>query len=160
MHLTTIDGDEDLRIHNISILPSDQCATEDQRVKPILIFHYYLFLSFQAAKCCCGDGFFFDFPRKKCEISENVGFMFGRLNNGWSHMAVYGFAYPMLLLMLVAPLCAVMLGMGKREKREGDRRFPNPLYQMIWLLTFCGWLSVLSPLPFTVWYYFVGEGTR
>uniref|UniRef100_A0A8R1HKG0 Uncharacterized protein n=1 Tax=Caenorhabditis japonica TaxID=281687 RepID=A0A8R1HKG0_CAEJA len=124
MHLTTIDGDEDLRIHNISILPSDQCATEDQR------------------------------------ISENVGFMFGRLNNGWSHMAVYGFAYPMLLLMLVAPLCAVMLGMGKREKREGDRRFPNPLYQMIWLLTFCGWLSVLSPLPFTVWYYFVGEGTR
>uniref|UniRef100_A0A8R1HNM9 Uncharacterized protein n=1 Tax=Caenorhabditis japonica TaxID=281687 RepID=A0A8R1HNM9_CAEJA len=144
MHLTTIDGDEDLRIHNISILPSDQCATEDQR----------------AAKCCCGDGFFFDFPRKKCEISENVGFMFGRLNNGWSHMAVYGFAYPMLLLMLVAPLCAVMLGMGKREKREGDRRFPNPLYQMIWLLTFCGWLSVLSPLPFTVWYYFVGEGTR
>ena len=49
--------------------------------------------------------------------------MFGRLNNGWSHMAVYGFAYPMILLMLVAPLCAVMLGMGKREKREGDRRF-------------------------------------
>ncbi|CCG28127.1 G_PROTEIN_RECEP_F1_2 domain-containing protein [Caenorhabditis elegans] len=144
MHLTTIDGDEDLRIHNISILPSDQCATEDQR----------------AAKCCCGDGFFFDFPRKKCEISANVGFMFGRLNNGWSHMAVYGFAYPMILLMLIAPLCAVMLGMGKREKREGDRRFPNPLYQMIWLLTFCGWLSVLSPLPFTVWYYFVGEGTR
>ncbi|CAO4373990.1 unnamed protein product [Caenorhabditis nigoni] len=144
MHLTTIDGDEDLRIHNISILPSDQCATEDQR----------------AAKCCCGDGFFFDFPRKKCEVSANVGFMFGRLNNGWSHMAVYGFAYPMILLMLVAPLCAVMLGMGKREKREGDRRFPNPLYQMIWLLTFCGWLSVLSPLPFTVWYYFVGEGTR
>ena len=49
--------------------------------------------------------------------------MFGRLNNGWSHMVVYGFAYPMLLLTLIAPLCAVMLGMGKREKREGDRRF-------------------------------------
>uniref|UniRef100_A0A1I7UD01 Col_cuticle_N domain-containing protein n=1 Tax=Caenorhabditis tropicalis TaxID=1561998 RepID=A0A1I7UD01_9PELO len=73
---------------------------------------------FQAAKCCCGDGFFFDFPRKKCEVSANVGFMFGRLNNGWSHMAVYGFAYPMILLMLVAPLCAVMLGMGKREKEK------------------------------------------
>ncbi|PIO62055.1 hypothetical protein TELCIR_16403, partial [Teladorsagia circumcincta] len=107
MHLTTIDGEEDLRIHNISILPSDQCATEDQR----------------AAKCCCGDGFFFDFPRKRCEVSLNVGFMFGRLNNGWSHMVVYGFAYPMLLLTLIAPLCAVMLGMGKREKREGDRRY-------------------------------------
>ncbi|KAK6044376.1 hypothetical protein COOONC_18119 [Cooperia oncophora] len=86
--------------------------------------------------------------------------MFGRLNNGWSHMVVYGFAYPMLLLTLIAPLCAVMLGMGKREKREGDRRFPNPLYQMIWLLTFCGWVSVLAPLPFTVWYYIIGEGTR
>ncbi|KAK6751012.1 hypothetical protein RB195_002779 [Necator americanus] len=144
MHLTTIDGDEDLRIHNISILPSDQCATDDQR----------------AAKCCCGDGFFFDFPRKRCEVSLNVGFMFGRLNNGWSHMIVYGFAYPMLLLTLIAPLCAVMLGMGKREKREGDRRFPNPLYQMIWLLSFCGWVSVLAPLPFTVWYYIIGEGTR
>ncbi|EYB94694.1 hypothetical protein Y032_0168g178 [Ancylostoma ceylanicum] len=144
MHLTTIDGEEDLRIHNISILPSDQCATEDQR----------------AAKCCCGDGFFFDFPRKRCEISLNVGFMFGRLNNGWSHMIVYGFAYPMLLLTMIAPLCAVMLGMGKREKREGDRRFPNPLYQMIWLLSFCGWVSVLAPLPFTVWYYIIGEGTR
>ncbi|EYB94701.1 hypothetical protein Y032_0168g180 [Ancylostoma ceylanicum] len=124
MHLTTIDGEEDLRIHNISILPSDQCATEDQR------------------------------------ISLNVGFMFGRLNNGWSHMIVYGFAYPMLLLTMIAPLCAVMLGMGKREKREGDRRFPNPLYQMIWLLSFCGWVSVLAPLPFTVWYYIIGEGTR
>ncbi|XGW27544.1 hypothetical protein V3C99_007837 [Haemonchus contortus] len=144
MHLTTIDGEEDLRIHNISILPSDQCATEDQR----------------AAKCCCGDGFFFDFPRKRCEVSLNVGFMFGRLNNGWSHMVVYGFAYPMLLLTLIAPLCAVMLGMGKREKREGDRRYPNPLYQMIWLLSFCGWVSVLAPLPFTVWYYIIGEGTR
>ncbi|VDO38660.1 unnamed protein product [Haemonchus placei] len=86
--------------------------------------------------------------------------MFGRLNNGWSHMVVYGFAYPMLLLTLIAPLCAVMLGMGKREKREGDRRYPNPLYQMIWLLSFCGWVSVLAPLPFTVWYYIIGEGTR
>ncbi|KAK6026761.1 hypothetical protein OSTOST_07255 [Ostertagia ostertagi] len=86
--------------------------------------------------------------------------MFGRLNNGWSHMVVYGFAYPMLLLTLIAPLCAVMLGMGKREKREGDRRYPNPLYQMIWLLAFCGWVSVLAPLPFTVWYYIIGEGTR
>ncbi|PAV66470.1 hypothetical protein WR25_22508 [Diploscapter pachys] len=37
--------------------------------------------------------------------------MFGRLNNGWPHMVVYGFAYPMLLLTLIAPLCAVMLGM-------------------------------------------------
>uniref|UniRef100_A0A1I7XKA6 G_PROTEIN_RECEP_F1_2 domain-containing protein n=1 Tax=Heterorhabditis bacteriophora TaxID=37862 RepID=A0A1I7XKA6_HETBA len=124
MHLTTIDGEEDLRIHNISILPSDQCATEDQRV------------------------------------SLNVGFMFGRLNNGWSHMVVYGFAYPMLLLTLIAPLCAVILGMGKREKREGDRRYPNPLYQMIWLLALCGWVSVLAPLPFTMWYYIIGEGTR
>ncbi|KIH56059.1 hypothetical protein ANCDUO_13764, partial [Ancylostoma duodenale] len=75
-------------------------------------------------------------------------------------MIVYGFAYPMLLLTMIAPLCAVMLGMGKREKREGDRRFPNPLYQMIWLLSFCGWVSVLAPLPFTVWYYIIGEGTR
>lgn len=57
------------------------------------------------------------------QISLNVGFMFGRLNNGWSHMIVYGFAYPMLMLTMIAPLCAVMLGMGKREKREGDRRF-------------------------------------
>ncbi|CAI4223882.1 unnamed protein product [Auanema sp. JU1783] len=144
MHLTIIDGDEDLRIHNISILPSDQCATEDQR----------------ASKCCCGDGFFYDFPRKRCEVSLNVSFMFGRLNNGWSHMVVYGFVYPMLLLTLIAPLCAVMLGMGKREKRDGDRRYPNPLHQMIWLLATCGWISVLSPMPFTVWYYIIGDGTR
>ncbi|KAE9413229.1 hypothetical protein Angca_001245, partial [Angiostrongylus cantonensis] len=144
MLLTTVDGEEDLRIHNISILPSDQCATEEQR----------------AAKCCCGDGFFFDFPRKRCEVSLNVGFMFGRLNNSWSHVAVYGFVYPILMISLIAPLCAVMLGMRKREKREGDRRYPNPLHQMIWLLAFCGWISVLSPLPFTFWYYILGEGTR
>ncbi|CAJ0932619.1 unnamed protein product, partial [Mesorhabditis belari] len=144
MHLNALDGDDDLRIHNVSILPSDQCATDDQR----------------AAKCCCGTGFFFDFPNKRCEVSANVGFMFGRLNNGWSHMFVYALAYPVLLFCLIAPLCAVMLGMGKREKREGDRRYPNPLYQMIWLLTFCGWASVLAPLPFTVWYYIIGEGTR
>lgn len=25
--------------------------------------------------------------------------MFGRLNNEWSHVAVYGFAYPMLVLV-------------------------------------------------------------
>uniref|UniRef100_A0A915EKS8 Uncharacterized protein n=1 Tax=Ditylenchus dipsaci TaxID=166011 RepID=A0A915EKS8_9BILA len=107
MQLATIDGEPDFTIHNISILPSDQCATEEQR----------------AAKCCCGTGlFFYDFPKQKCLVSANVGFMFGRLNNGWSHMAVYGFAYPMLV-------CAVMLGMGKREKREGDSRFPNPLYK-------------------------------
>uniref|UniRef100_A0A0K0DFW8 Transmembrane protein n=1 Tax=Angiostrongylus cantonensis TaxID=6313 RepID=A0A0K0DFW8_ANGCA len=87
MLLTTVDGEEDLRIHNISILPSDQCATEEQRV------------------------------------SLNVGFMFGRLNNSWSHVAVYGFVYPILMISLIAPLCAVMLGMRKREKREGDRRY-------------------------------------
>lgn len=33
-------------------------------------------------------------------VSANVGFMFGRLNNGWSHMAVYGFAYPLLVLVI------------------------------------------------------------
>uniref|UniRef100_A0A7E4URY3 G_PROTEIN_RECEP_F1_2 domain-containing protein n=1 Tax=Panagrellus redivivus TaxID=6233 RepID=A0A7E4URY3_PANRE len=144
MQLETIDGDADLTIHNISILPSDQCATEDQR----------------AAKCCCGDGFFYDFPQKKCLVSANVAFMFNRINNGWSHVVVYGFAYPMLFLLLIAPLSAVMLGMGKREKREGDRRFPNPLYQMIWLLCVCGWISLLAPLPFSVWYYIVGDGIR
>ncbi|CAD5219506.1 unnamed protein product [Bursaphelenchus okinawaensis] len=144
MQLATIDGDADLTIHNISILPSDQCATEEQR----------------AAKCCCGDGFFYDFPQRKCLVSANVGFMFGRVNNNWPHMVVYGFVYPMLVLTMVAPLSAVMLGMGKREKREGDRRFPNPLYQMIWLLCFCGWISLLAPLPFTVWYYVTGNGIR
>ncbi|KAJ1346175.1 hypothetical protein KIN20_000895 [Parelaphostrongylus tenuis] len=80
-------------------------------------------LNARAAKCCCGDGFFFDFPTKKCEISLNVGFMFGRLNNGWSHVVVYGFTYPILVISLIAPLCAVMVGMRKREKREGDRRY-------------------------------------
>ncbi|KAI1732900.1 hypothetical protein Ddc_01799 [Ditylenchus destructor] len=144
MQLATIDGEQDLTIHNISILPSDQCATEEQR----------------AAKCCCGTGFFYDFPNQKCLVSANVGFMFGRLNNGWTHMAVYGFAYPMLVLTLIAPLSAVMLGMGKREKREGDQRYPNPLYQMIWFLCFCGWISLLAPLPFTVWYYIIGDGIR
>lgn len=33
----------------------------------------------------------------------------------------------MLLLTLIAPLCAVVLGMGKREKREGDRRYVSIL---------------------------------
>ena len=37
---------------------------------------------------------------------------------------------------------------------------PNPLYQMIWLLCFCGWISLLAPLPFTVWYYIIGDGLR
>uniref|UniRef100_A0A915AA59 G-protein coupled receptors family 1 profile domain-containing protein n=1 Tax=Parascaris univalens TaxID=6257 RepID=A0A915AA59_PARUN len=37
---------------------------------------------------------------------------------------------------------------------------PNPLYQMIWLLSFCGWVSLLSPLPFSIWYYIIGDGTR
>lgn len=32
MQLITIDGEADLRIHNISILPSDRCATDDQLV--------------------------------------------------------------------------------------------------------------------------------
>ncbi|KAI6187136.1 hypothetical protein M3Y98_00209500 [Aphelenchoides besseyi] len=144
MQLISIDGDADLTIHNISILPSDQCATEEQR----------------AASCCCGDGFFYDFPQRKCLLSANVGFMFGRVNNNWSHMVVFGFLYPLLVLIMVAPLSAVMLGMGKREKREGDRRFPNPLYQMIWLLCFCGWISLLSPLPFSIWYYVTGNGLR
>lgn len=31
---------------------------------------------------------------------------------------------------------------------------------MIWLLCFCGWISLLSPLPFTVWYYIIGDGFR
>ena len=31
---------------------------------------------------------------------------------------------------------------------------------MIWLLAFCGWISVLAPMPFTVWYYIIGDGTR
>ncbi|KAI6175874.1 hypothetical protein M3Y97_00737400 [Aphelenchoides bicaudatus] len=158
MQLVSIDGPLDLTIHNISILPSDQCATEEQRME----------------KCCCGDDHFYDFPTKKCLVSTNVGFMFGRINNNWSHFFVYGFCYPMLVLTMVAPLSAVMLGMGKRERREGslknslnsntdiqgDRRFPNPLYQMIWLLSFCGWVSLLSPLPFTIWYYVTGNGLR
>jgi hypothetical protein len=42
-------------------------------------------------------------------------------------MVIYGFAYPMLVLTLIAPLSAVVLGMGKREKREGDRRFVSSL---------------------------------
>ncbi|VDN44729.1 unnamed protein product [Gongylonema pulchrum] len=107
MLLVTIDGEADLTIHNISILPSDQCATDDQR----------------ASKCCCGDGRFYDYPTKKCKVSQNVGFMFGRLNDSWSHMVVYGFVYPILVIIMIAPLCAVLLGMGKREKREGDRRY-------------------------------------
>ncbi|VDD91474.1 unnamed protein product [Enterobius vermicularis] len=145
MFLGEIDGEADLSIYNISILPSDQCATEDQR----------------AAKCCCGDGYFFDFPTKSCKVSANVGFMFGRLNDEWSHMVAYGLAYPMIVIILTAPLCAVLIGMGKREKREAERRrFPNPLYQMIWLLSCCGWISLLSPLPFSIWYYIIGDGYR
>uniref|UniRef100_A0AC35U786 G_PROTEIN_RECEP_F1_2 domain-containing protein n=1 Tax=Rhabditophanes sp. KR3021 TaxID=114890 RepID=A0AC35U786_9BILA len=144
MQLFTLDPNRDFTIHNISLLPSDQCATEDQR----------------AAKCCCGTGFIFDFTKKKCLISENVSFMFGELNNAWSHLVIYGFVYPMLVVTMIAPLSAVMLGMGKREKKEGDRRFPNPLYQMIWLLSFCGWISLLAPLPFTLWYYIIGDGIR
>ncbi|GMT25039.1 hypothetical protein PFISCL1PPCAC_16336, partial [Pristionchus fissidentatus] len=114
----------------------------------------------QAAKCCCGTGMFYDYPHKRCEVASNVGFMFGRLNDAWSHMIVYAFVYPCLLLSLIAPLAAVLLGMAKREKREGDSRYPNPLYQMIWLLAGCGWISVIAPLPFTLWYYILGEGTR
>lgn len=155
MQLAIIDGELDLTIHNISILPSDQCATEEQRVSNFIIFLFNQKAFFQAAKCCCGTGYFYDFPRQKCLVSANTGFMFGRLNNGWSHVAVYGFAYPMLVLTLITPLSAVMLGMGKRERREGDGRY-NPLYQMIWLLCFCGWISLLAPLPFTVWYYIIG----
>ncbi|CAK5016083.1 unnamed protein product [Meloidogyne enterolobii] len=122
MQLVQIDGDADLTIHNISILPSDQCATEEQRA--------------------------------------NVGFMFGRLNNGWTHVAIYGFVYPMLVLVMIAPLSAVMLGMSKREKREGESRYPNPLYQLISLLCFCAWMSLLAPLPFSCWYYVLGDGLR
>nr|CAD2192773.1 unnamed protein product [Meloidogyne enterolobii] len=144
MQLVQIDGDADLTIHNISILPSDQCATEEQRV----------------AKCCCGTGFFYDFPTGKCLVSSNVGFMFGRLNNGWTHVAIYGFVYPMLVLVMIAPLSAVMLGMSKREKREGESRYPNPLYQLISLLCFCAWMSLLAPLPFSCWYYVLGDGLR
>uniref|UniRef100_A0A0N4ZCB5 G_PROTEIN_RECEP_F1_2 domain-containing protein n=1 Tax=Parastrongyloides trichosuri TaxID=131310 RepID=A0A0N4ZCB5_PARTI len=144
MQLFALDPVIDFTIHNISLLPSDQCATEDQR----------------AAKCCCGTGFIFDFTTKKCLISENVSFMFGELNNSWSHLVIYGFVYPMLVVTMIAPLSAVMLGMGKREKKEGDKRFPNPLYQMIWLLSFCGWVSLLAPLPFSLWYYIVGDGIR
>nr|CAD2192767.1 unnamed protein product [Meloidogyne enterolobii] len=43
-----------------------------------------------------------------------------------------------------------MLGMSKREKREGESRYPNPLYQLISLLCFCAWMSLLAPLPFSV----------
>uniref|UniRef100_A0A1I8BX86 G_PROTEIN_RECEP_F1_2 domain-containing protein n=1 Tax=Meloidogyne hapla TaxID=6305 RepID=A0A1I8BX86_MELHA len=107
MQLVQIDGDADLTIHNISILPSDQCATEEQRA--------------------------------------NVGFMFGRLNNGWTHVAIYGFVYPMLVLVMIAPLSAV---------------WPNPLYQLISLLCFCAWMSLLAPLPFSCWYYVLGDGLR
>lgn len=31
---------------------------------------------------------------------------------------------------------------------------------MIWLLCFCGWISLLAPLPFSVWYYVTGNGIR
>ncbi|VBB35121.1 unnamed protein product, partial [Acanthocheilonema viteae] len=144
MQLVTIDGEADLRIHNISILPSDRCATDDQL----------------ASECCCGDGQFYHYPTKKCKVSQNVGFMFSRLNDSWSHIVVYGFVYPLVVAIMIAPLCAILLGMGKREKREGDRRFPNPLYQMIWLLSFCGWISLLSPLPFSIWYYIIGDGIK
>lgn len=48
--------------------------------------------------------------------------MFGRLNDEWSHMVAYGLAYPMIVIILTAPLCAVLIGMGKREKREAERR--------------------------------------
>ncbi|KAF8375890.1 hypothetical protein PRIPAC_82319 [Pristionchus pacificus] len=51
----SIDGEGDLRIHNFTILPSDQCATEDQR----------------AAKCCCGTGMFYDYPHKRCEFDRD-----------------------------------------------------------------------------------------
>ncbi|CAK5049100.1 unnamed protein product [Meloidogyne enterolobii] len=173
MQLVQIDGDADLTIHNISILPSDQCATEEQRV----LFDYLeiILIYFQVAKCCCGTGFFYDFPTGKCLVSANVGFMFGRLNNGWTHVAIYGFVYPMLVLVMIAPLSAVMLGMSKREKREGESRYvsvylnkvltviyfqPNPLYQLISLLCFCAWMSLLAPLPFSCWYYVLGDGLR
>lgn len=49
--------------------------------------------------------------------------MFGTLNDSWSHIVIYGFIYPMIVVTLIAPLCAVLLGMGKREKREGEQRF-------------------------------------
>ncbi|KAF7640099.1 hypothetical protein Mgra_00000545 [Meloidogyne graminicola] len=137
MQLVQIDGDADLTIHNISILPSDQCATEEQRV----------------AKCCCGSGFFYDFPSGKCLVSANVGFMFGRLNNGWTHVAIYGFVYPMLVLVMIAPLINV------RNVKEKSR-YRNPLYQLISLLCFCAWISLLVPLPFSVWYYVLGDGLR
>lgn len=37
MQLAVIDGEFDLTIHNISILPSDQCATEEQQVNFLII---------------------------------------------------------------------------------------------------------------------------
>lgn len=38
MQLVQIDdGDADLTIHNISILPADQCATEEQRVSVFIV---------------------------------------------------------------------------------------------------------------------------
>lgn len=37
---------------------------------------------------------------------------------------------------------------------------PNPLYQLISLLCFCAWISLLSPLPFSIWYYVLGDGLR
>lgn len=46
-------------------------------------------------------------------------------------MIVYGFCYPMIVLTMVAPLSAVMLGMGKRERREGDRRFIHFIIYLI-----------------------------
>lgn len=50
--------------------------------------------------------------------------------------------------------------MSKREKREGESRYPNPLYQLISLLCFCAWMSLLAPLPFSCWYYVLGDGLR
>lgn len=84
---------------------------------------FVFFFPFQASECCCGDGRFYHYPTKKCKASQNVGFMFSRLNDSWSHVVVYGFVYPLIVSIMIAPLCAVLLGMGKRERREGDRRF-------------------------------------
>lgn len=49
-------------------------------------------------------------------------------------MIVYGFVYPMLVLCLVAPLSAVVLGMSKREKREAGKNLLN---------LFCGIVTFL-----------------
>jgi len=67
--------------------------------------------------------------------------MFGRLNNGWTHVAIYGltkkilkiylkffsFVYPMLVLVMIAPLSAVwVFNLKKQRYAVGSSYKINP----------------------------------